>query len=157
MAARAFHVTVPATRTGTITSVLSMRKPGSDRLERLGQQKLWSGLGPLTPKPLAYALEKAPLRPGWQVSPLLEKPSVNSCPQGPLFQGNTLVFLPSFAHERYTSSLLCSRVARFLEVSLTVESVSRCFAHRASSWSPGGGRTSHVWERVCPLDGARWL
>lgn len=34
----------------------------------------------------------------WQVSPLLEKPHVNSCPQGPLFQGNRLVFLPGIAH-----------------------------------------------------------
>lgn len=37
-------------------------------------------------------------RRAWQVSPLLEKPHVNSCPQWPLFQGNGLVFLPGIAH-----------------------------------------------------------
>lgn len=110
----------------------------------------WSGAS--DPKACHAGLGES-IPEAWRVSSLLEKPSVDSCPQGPLFQGNTLVFLPSIARGRRACSRLCSRAAGFLGASHC--GVSRCFAHRGSSQSPEGGRASNVRERGCPLDRAR--
>lgn len=90
-----------------------------------------------------------------QVSPLLEKPNVNSCPLCPLFQGNALVFLPGIARND-TSLQRALLQAPWAPPGLSCHGVfSAALYTRVSSWSPAGVHVCYMQESGCPLDWGR--
>lgn len=88
----------------------------------------------------------------WRVSPLLGKPSANSCPPGPLSKGTHLFSCQaSPMRDQPPACLLQSTLGS--SRTLVTDSVSRCFASPLSPGSPAGVQVSRFWKRGVPWTG----